>query len=584
MRWTTIVTALAVWAGPAVAVEEKLPDSQVLMRALADELTRSMDLQMEDLEQPYFIQYSVEDSISYELSANYGALTSCERDRSRRFYSQVRVGSYVLDNTNFAGDQVRFFFGGGGGAGAQADLPIDENYAAIRQAIWRATDEDYKDAVETLTKKRAYMRDKNIVDRPHDFSKAAPVERLEPTASLRFDQAAWEKNLERISAHFKQYEQVQDSDVHMFVGAGNSYVVNSEGTRVRAADTGVLLLITAEVQAEDGMRLSSSRSYTGETTDDLPPVTEILADMDTLVKELASAMAAPTVEQYTGPVLFDGHAACQMFQAMLAGGVVGKVDPVGTQRRTFEGAENLEKKIGQRILPRSFQVYDDPTVKMTKDTVLLGYYRYDDEGVPAERIDVVVDGKLKGMCMSRVPTKRLSGSNGHARRPMGGATAQAAIGTLFIQDDEGLSDDELKAALIEAAQDEGHEYGVRIASIKSPGLGTTRAGMFSFVVRLRRGRVGGLGDPVIAYKVYVDDGHEEPFRGCEFGPVQVSDLKRILAAGDTPTVYNYVGFGLGGTTPPSTIVAPPVLFEELELSKIEQEYNKLPILSAPLAR
>jgi hypothetical protein len=64
----------------------------------------------------------------------------------------------------------------------------------------------------------------------------------------------------------------------------------------------------------------------------------------------------------------------------------------------------------------------------------------------------------------------------------------------------------------------------------------------------------------------------------------VTALKRIKAAGDTPTVYNYIGLGLGGATPPTTIVAPPVVVDELELSKIEQENDKPPILKAPLFR
>jgi hypothetical protein len=311
---------------------------------------------------------------------------------------------------------------------------------------------------------------------------------------------------------------------------------------------------------------------------------EILSDVDDMVAKLTAAMEAPSVDQYTGPILFDGRSAAQMFQVMLAPGVVGKPDVVGEQRRSFEGAESLEKKLGTRILPRSFRVWDDPTVKKHDGQMLFGYYKYDDEGVPAQRVDIVVDGKLENMCMSRVPTKKLSGTNGHCRQAAGGGGAEAAIGTLFIEDEDGMSEEELKAELIELAKDEGLEYGVRIKSIKSPGITSSRSDLMSFFMRMQTPGGSTLGDPVIAYKVHVKDGKEEPFRGCEFGPVEVRSLKRIAAAGDTPEVYNYIGLGFGGATPASTIIAPPVLFEELELSKIEQEYDKLPILKTPLAR
>ena len=567
--------------GPALALDEKLPDSEVLMRALADEMTRSLKLQMEDLEKPYFVEYDVEDNVVYQLTADYGSITGSQRGRSREFRSRVRVGSPELDNTHFIESEGLFL---GGGGSAQASLPIDDDYVAIRQAIWRVTDDDYKNAVETLTRKRAYMKDKNIVDRPNDFSPAPSVQKVEPTAELRFDQAGWEENLKQISAHFKKYAQVQESGARLFAGAGNAYVVNSEGTRLRTGDALALLIVTAAVQADDGMKLSASRSYTGHSTDDLPPVAKIIGDVDELVAELTAAMKAPIVEQYSGPVLFDDRAAAQLFRGLLAGGLVGKPDPVGEQRRAQQGAENLETKLGTRILPKSFQVWDDPTAAKFGQDILLGHYRCDDEAVPAARVDLVKDGKLEELCLSRAPTKKLSGSNGHARRAPSGGAPEPAIGCLFIRDDAGVPAAELKKKLIEAAKDAGLEYGVRIKGLRSTDATSGRADLLSLFMRMQRGNAGALGDPAVAYKVYVADGHEEPFRGCEFGPVEVAALKKIIAAGDTPQVYNYMGLGMGGATPPASIIAPPVLFEELELSKIQQEYDKPPLLAAPLFR
>jgi hypothetical protein len=49
-------------------------------------------------------------------------------------------------------------------------------------------------------------------------------------------------------------------------------------------------------------------------------------------------------------------------------------------------------------------------------------------------------------------------------------------------------------------------------------------------------------------------------------------------------VYNYIGLGLMGATPATSIISPALLFEELELFKIEQEEDTLPILATPLKR
>jgi hypothetical protein len=90
---------------------------------------------------------------------------------------------------------------------------------------------------------------------------------------------------------------------------------------------------------------------------------------------------------------------------------------------------------------------------------------------------------------------------------------------------------------------------------------------------------GSLGDPIAVYKVY-PDGREELVRGCEFGSIDVGSLKDIVAAGREPVVLNTrAGGGVA-----ASIIAPPVLLEELELFEIEQEPGRLPIVPAPHQR
>src|SRR5262249_9207545 len=153
------------------------------------------------------------------------------------------------------------FFGG------FAQLPVDDDPIALRSALWSATDEGYKSAVETLTKKRAYMADKKLEDRPADFS-AAPGSRLiEPTVKLAVDRPAWEGKLAQISGRFRQHPSIQESSVSFSASAVNHYLVNTDGTRLRTAKRRASLEIGASLQAEDGMHLSDQLSYTAETAD-----------------------------------------------------------------------------------------------------------------------------------------------------------------------------------------------------------------------------------------------------------------------------------------------------------------------------
>jgi hypothetical protein len=545
------------------------PDSDVLFKALSDELQRSMTLRLEDLDSPYFVQYAVDDTVIERVAASYGALLRAEPTRSRVLQTLVRVGSYELDNSNFVGGR------GGFGRRGSADLPLDDDDLALRQAIWRATDSHYKGAVETLTQKRAYLKDRTIEDRPADFTKAGAVTTAQEHVSLSFERKAWEDYARRISAKFAEHKHVQNSEVRLTAGVENRYLVNSEGTRLRYGYSEALLRVTAEAQAADGERLSDQLVYFATTPKQLPAIEAVLADVRALADRLKQLLQAPVLKDYTGPVLIDGAASPQLFRQLLARGVAGQIEPVGSQRRNIPGTEDLEKRLGKRVLPTSFRVYDDPRNAAFQGTPLAGHYLIDDEGVSAQKVEIVTGGKLQGMVTSRTPTKRFTQSTGHGRRS-GSESPRSLIGCLYIESSDTKNPADLKKALLKAADDEGLEYGLRIAGLRGRDSGEAAA------FRFARGGISarGVGDPVAVYKVYVADGREELVRGCEFRSLDERNLRRILAAGDVSFVDN----SAMGSTPSSSVIAPAILLEEMELTRIERESEKKPILEAPHVR
>jgi hypothetical protein len=70
-------------------------------------------------------------------------------------------------------------------------------------------------------------------------------------------------------------------------------------------------------------------------------------------------------------------------------------------------------------------------------------------------------------------------------------------------------------------------------------------------------------------------------RGAEFAPLELRALKHILAAGMEPAVFNHLGVGLAGTEAPVSVVAPPVVLEEVELTRIQEEQDQPPLLQPP---
>jgi TldD protein len=194
--WLTLVavgglTALAVAADPDVQAEMQ---QDVVLRALVDELERGQaHLVLPDLQRPYFIEYLLADADRALVGAELGAVTTRDDNRGRILRSNVRVGSYELDNTNFQGRGYGWFYWSDFGGLPAADMPIEDDYAAIRQAIWWATDQDYKRVVETLVQKKAFMQSKLIEDKPDDFSREAPAVYFADRAVVSLDLPALEE-------------------------------------------------------------------------------------------------------------------------------------------------------------------------------------------------------------------------------------------------------------------------------------------------------------------------------------------------------------------------------------------------------
>jgi len=320
---------------------------------------------------------------------------------------------------------------GPGDEGEQASLPVEDELLALRQALWLATDRDYKRAVETLTRKRAYLKDKSVLDRPptsRPRRRSSWPARPPASSSTSPPGGATATDVRGL----RRFAVVQDSEVRFIAGAQNLYIVNSEGTRLRMPDTAALIALRAEVQAADGMRLSDARLYVGKTPDDLPAPEVIERDLEAMVRELEAGRDAEVLDRYSGPVLFDGVAGAQVFRALL-----GNAWPAGRRGRRTAVPPGRPQPRGQA---RHALVAGIVQAWMTRPwtggtEAPCSHYRYDDEAV-------------RRSASSSSATDDWSTSAWRARRPANSALertwakhgrpgARASVANLFIEDQKG---------------------------------------------------------------------------------------------------------------------------------------------------
>jgi predicted Zn-dependent protease len=576
------ITLLLAGGSPA-ALAEDLEDDPVF-KAMSDEMARNMDrLEMEDLERPYYLEYTVRDIEAANAAASFGGLTSSRRNRTRTLNTDLRVGSYSFDNTNFAAGGMAGLFRGAMGIGGRGRaLPLDNDVLAIRHAIWLDTDRAYKSALENLAEKRALVKTQNIKDRPDDFSRADPNRHVGDRVTLSVDREKWEGILRRLSAIFRDYPSVQTSSVSWSAGVSNQYFINSEGSRHRWGGGLVTMTVSAAVQADDGMRLADSVSIREPIDRGLPGEEALAEKVRALADSLSARAAAPDPEDYSGPVLFAGDAAGEFFHQLLVRGVSNPRIPLFDRSGGFPGMEDLgqslAQRVGSRILPKTFDVVDDPTLKEWEGRSLLGHYPVDDDGMAPQKVSLVEEGNLKTVFMSRIPTEEKSGSNGHGR---GIGRVVGAPGNVIVKSKDARPEEELKKTLLDMCREEDLPYGIIVRKSISGGGRMGFPGGFRGGRRGRGGFGGRFGrggseSRLVATRVYVEDGREEPTRGLSFQELSDATLRDIVAAGETRHVYHVAASGA-----PASVVAPSVLVEELDLREPPPQSAKKPYIDRP---
>jgi TldD protein len=529
-----------------------------ILAALQQELDRSMSALDKTDPKPYFINYTVTGARRAEVMGSNGALLSSQEIHSRWLEVEVRVGSYALDDTHKVGDR------GPSLASSPASVPIDDDDAVLRRAVWLETDRRYRAAAEALIKIQTgkEVKVETAEGQAPDFSQERPHTYTGPHESFTLDRKPWEERVRIYTRAFRSSPKVLNSIVTFSALAENQYQVNTEGTHLQFGQVRYRLELFVQGKAADGMDID--RYYNFDWTDPAaaPDDKTVLAESKVMTKELEDLVAARLVEPFAGPAMLTGRAAAVFFHEVFGHRAEGHRQKDITEGQTFA------RKVGEPIFPDFLSIYDDPTKESLGSSVLLGYYPYDDEGVPSERVTLVDHGVLKNFEMSRSPLVGFPKSNGHGRRQLGYVPVSRQ-GNLIVESSRKVTNAELRKMLIAEIKKQGKPFGLLIDDI---------AGGFTFTGRGQPQAFQVL--PLVVYKVFPDGRPDELVRGVDIVGTPLVSLTKIVATGDTPEVFNgYCGAESGSV--PVAAASPAILISEMEVQKKETSTDKPPILPPP---
>ena len=605
MKRASVIAVLALLSlaasGSAFAKAQSPNDNDQTLHAMRDEMARSkarLELKIPDRDQPvrpYYVEYRLLDLDEREVVAEFGTLLSSTRRRIRFMNVAARVGTYKLDSSNFISeDAFRGFIGSTGSVG------IDRDYNSLRQDLWIATDQAFKEAVETYSRKQAYLSSLARQSDIDDFSHAEPIQHVEPLVAPDWTNRNWDQEARDSSAAMRAFPQVYESRLTYYIIYATEYLLTSEGTEIRMNRTFAAVEGGLNTLADDGTPLNNFYSAYAAKPGDLPSVDTVRKNLNVAGSELMALRAAPTAQDYTGPVLVEARAAAPLLAQILGPAMNGERPPLAFQPVVEQmlsglgGKSDWVGKMGARVLPTSVTLVDDPSAKDFHGTPLIGGFAVDEEGVGAEKVTVAENGALKELLMSRRPGPDSDKSNGHGRAALLN-DAKPTMSNLFFSSTEAISPADLKKKFLEECRSEKLPYCLIVRKMDNPTVSFLHQEDFSELLASFGGGAG-TGDrlPLLVYKVYPEDGHEEIIRGSRIIGLNSRTLRNIAGIGNDDFVYNYMqsqvngfagtalgAFGSANGGLPAAVVAPSLLFDEVEVRGARGEPKRLPLLPAP---
>ncbi|HVI03385.1 MAG TPA: metallopeptidase TldD-related protein [Enhygromyxa sp.] len=552
---------------------------------MSAELHRSREgLRVPGSPRPYHLAYALRRRRELLLEAAYGSMLRRRNREQGTLSVDVRVGSHEFDNVLDGG------LDGDAHERESAEwliAPDDLDPMALRCALWKLTQIRFDEALEDYYDHRKALVSEFLRDEVQSFTREHPLRHIEELDQSELPVERWAAELVELSRVFLQHPDVHDPALTIRGERLHRWMVDSEGTQVRTSELWLEFEVRGWILTEDGVYVEASRRCPGRRVDELPDAAGMRAKLEEVLAELRELRDADSPGSFIGPALLSGQAASTVFHEALGHRLEGNRLVARGETRTFA------QMVGERVLPVGIDVYDDPTLERAAGRSLWGSYRVDDEGVPAQRAELVVDGVLVGFLRNRTPLPELAGkegadaeprsrtgkakpaqqrSNGHGRtdgveRPM------ARMGNLIVEGapERSKSRADLEAELVALAKAQGRRYAAVIHSIQA---GETSTDSYDFQVF--------KGELSHVELLDVETGVRRRVRDLELIGTPLSALQRIVGFGGESGVDHGHCYAESGSVPVGG-VAPAILLSEVELQQGSRTGYHDPLLPPPFA-
>ena len=548
MRKNILYTLIAVFLSSSLFAQGD--KDKTIFKAMQDCMNRTKEeLVLPNMPLAFYLSYSYACAAQFNVVGELGSIIYSDyKPQNSLANLDLLIGDYQSNN------ELRF-----AGVFPQVNMPIDNDYYVIRRNLWMLSDVCYKKALQEFAGKQAYLKNKpespEIAALP-DLIKIEPINYVEKnTTSFDVDMKKFETLVKDLSSEFKQYKELESSQVNMNGLYMDVYKTTTENVILKKNLGYIQIKASASMISEEGTRLNSSYSKTFKSTDEIPPIEEIKLGIKNMMVKLHELDNAPKFDEYySGPVMFEDGMAMNIFSSYLLNGeaLYGNRMPVGRP-----SGNNLVNRIGRKVIDSRITIKNYTDKKEYNGKKLYGHYEVDACGVkPDSEMTLVDKGIFRQMLCGNFPSVKNLKSTGSSRFI---CTAQNVVytvapGTIHIQVEKGLKQSKMKKALLKAAKDADLKY--------------------AFIVRSSAGLL-------LMYRVDVKNGKESLLKDCELSGLNLQKLEKMIQISNEESVSNlFVSNGVLA----SVIYPKSIILDNIEINKSHPQKVEKPSLVSPMER
>lgn len=527
---------------------------------LEDELKREMTYLKNQPQPAYYLEYRVEDISSYSLETSFGSMIDENEGRNRYVSIITRVGNKQLDNTHELEGTSSVY------KPITIELPRENNEDAIRLLLWKGTHFSYRNAVDAYTQVLTSLENKPPKNQINDLSDEKPtIYYEEPVNQIPIDKKMWAERLKKYSSVFLDNENIINAHINLSYYKTRKYFVSSEGTNIVHNLSYAQLQIVIIERGSDGNNIPFILSYYAYSPDSLPSDDRVNSDILQQKILIEKIRTAPQADAYAGPAILSPSAAAVFFHEIFGHRIEGHRLKSNFDSQTFKS------QVGRKVLPKYVNIYSDPTLWKFNGQDMYGYYKFDDQGIPSSRVEIVKNGILKNFLMSRSPIEGFPGSNGHGRSQIGKFPVSRQS-NLIVEATKTHTHKELRKKLIRECKKQKKEYGLFIEQVIGGFTQTSRYSPNVFNVT-----------PTVVYKIYTDGRPDELVKGLNFIGTPLAIFSEIGAMGNQMgTFTGYCGAESGSI--PVTASSPALFIKKIETQKKPVSTPSSPILPRPIQK